>query len=232
MPSATPSFRGFDERGEMRIYHRNLPHWRQPGATYFVTFRQADSIPKSVIEHWDRQHSDWLHAHGIDPAWKQSRPQAYLEHFSKIPPHERQEFERTAAKLLHHELDLCHGTCLLRDPANTTLIQEALLHFHGNRAWIGDFVIMPNHVHAILQPQEGHELEDLLESVKKFTARRIHATVQPTPKRSSFWQPESYDRIIRDLDELAAYRRYIAKNPLKSKLREGEYHHHICDWLP
>lgn len=68
--------------------------------------------------------------------------------------------------------------------------------------------------------------------MKKFTARRIHAAIQPTLKRSSFWQPESYDRIIRDLDELAAYRRHIANNPLKSKLREGEYHHHICDWLP
>ena len=235
MPSGPPIFRGFDERGELRIYHRNLPHWRQPGATYFVTFRQADSIPKSVLEQWDRQHSDWLRAHGIESAWKQSRPQAYLDHYRRIPEHERLEFERAAAKLLHHELDRCHGSCVLRDPANATIVQEALLHFHGDRAWVGDFVIMPNHVHAILQPKLGDELEDLLESVKKFTSRRIRADLretEPAPNRPSFWQPESYDRIIRDLEELSAYRRYIARNPLKANLHEGEFIHHTCDWLP
>ncbi len=30
----------------MRIYDTTLPHWRQAGATYFVTFRLADSIPR------------------------------------------------------------------------------------------------------------------------------------------------------------------------------------------
>ena len=235
MPSVTPIFRGFHERGELQIYHRNLPHWRQPGATYFVTFRLADSIPQSVLEDWDRQHGDWLHAHGIEPAWKQSRPQAYLDHFRRIPSNERQEFERVAAKLLHHELDLCRGSCVLRDPANTALVHDALLHFHGDRVWVGDFVVMPNHVHAILQPCGGHELEDLLESVKKFTSRRIRESLRETEaalSRASLWQPESYDRIIRDLEELGAYRRYIARNPLKANLRAGEFIHHACDWLP
>jgi REP element-mobilizing transposase RayT len=235
MPSSPPIFRSFDERGELRIYHRNLPHWRQPGATYFVTFRQADSIPQSIIEHWDRQLGDWLRAHGINPSWKQSHPKVYLDHYSRIPAHERHDFERVVVKLLHHELDTCHGSCVLRDPANATLVREALLHFHGSRAWIGDFVIMPNHVHAIIQAKDGHELEDLLESVKKFTARRILASLRETKSadyRQSFWQPESYDRIIRDLEELSTYRHYIAKNPIKANLREGEFIHHTCTWLP
>ena len=34
----------------MRVYERNLPHWRQEGGTYFVTFRLADSLPASVAE--------------------------------------------------------------------------------------------------------------------------------------------------------------------------------------
>jgi hypothetical protein len=35
------------------------------------------------------------------------------------------------------------------------------------------------------------------------------------------WQKESYEHIVRDLDQLEAYRKYIANNP--AKLRPGEY---------
>jgi hypothetical protein len=45
---------------------------------------------------------DRLRANGIEPACKQSRPQAYPDHFRLIPDHERQEFERAVAKLPLH----------------------------------------------------------------------------------------------------------------------------------
>jgi len=30
----------------------NLPHWRQQGVTYFVTFRLADSLPQAKLDQW------------------------------------------------------------------------------------------------------------------------------------------------------------------------------------
>ena len=43
---ASLPFREFDESGEVRIYyHGILPHWRQTGCTYFVTYRLADPYP-------------------------------------------------------------------------------------------------------------------------------------------------------------------------------------------
>jgi hypothetical protein len=39
-------FHGFDPQGEVNIARRRLPHWRQSGATYFITFRLADSLPQ------------------------------------------------------------------------------------------------------------------------------------------------------------------------------------------
>ncbi len=39
----------FDPEGEFEIRHRNLPHWRQQGATYFVTFRLNDSLPQAKL---------------------------------------------------------------------------------------------------------------------------------------------------------------------------------------
>ena len=51
-PNGPPGFRGLDPDKRIRIYTRHLPHRRQDGATYFVTFRLADSLPedrKSVV---------------------------------------------------------------------------------------------------------------------------------------------------------------------------------------
>ena len=62
-----PTFRAFDADGPMRVYYRHLPHWRQPGATYFVTFRQVDSIPKAVLAEWFDVRQRWYRAHGLDP---------------------------------------------------------------------------------------------------------------------------------------------------------------------
>jgi len=58
-----PPFVPLDENKAVRIYHRNLPHWRQEGVTYFVTFRLADSIPDHVRQGWEDEKGNWLKAH-------------------------------------------------------------------------------------------------------------------------------------------------------------------------
>ena len=68
-----PPFVPFNEHCAVRIYRRNLPHWRQAGATYFVTFRLGDSVPRKVLEQWEYEKQHWLHARGlpvIDGDWQ------------------------------------------------------------------------------------------------------------------------------------------------------------------
>src|SRR5262249_39087232 len=44
-------FELFDPRSEFVVREgANLPHWYQPGVTYFVTFRTEDSIPADVAD--------------------------------------------------------------------------------------------------------------------------------------------------------------------------------------
>ena len=50
----------FDPSAPVGIYGRHLPHWRQDGMTYFVTFRLADSIPQARLREWEREMTDWL----------------------------------------------------------------------------------------------------------------------------------------------------------------------------
>ena len=47
--TAPPGFQGLCADEEVTIYVRHLPHWRQPGATYFVTFRLHDSLPQCKL---------------------------------------------------------------------------------------------------------------------------------------------------------------------------------------
>ena len=144
--SHEPSFQPFDPHGELSIYTRNMPHWRQPGVTYFVTFRQDDSIPEPVLAEWLDDRSRWYRAHGIDLSWKDRDPERFLTAYRRIPAGVRRAFERHQARMLHEELDRCHGSC--GDSGVTSLGKNAttrpcrsttyLLKFHA-----GSFPLRP-----------------------------------------------------------------------------------------
>ena len=54
-----PGFQGLYPDMPVTIYHRHLPHWRQDGATYFVTFRLADSLPQSKLDELATLKKEW-----------------------------------------------------------------------------------------------------------------------------------------------------------------------------
>lgn len=231
-----PEFRGYDAYAAMTIYRRNLPHWRQAGATYFVTFRLGDSVPKAVVRQWQDEDNIWLKANKVD---------------GQLSEELQAEYSRRIARRLHVELDKCHGCCLFRREDTREVLSQALHHFHGTRWWVGDFVIMPNHVHGLFQPiaeavercsapfengmvgngpedRSTFKLEDILGSVKGFVSTRL---TKLNIKPGKVWQQENYDRLVRDRVELAAWRNYIECNPAKAKLRDGEFEYYRCSWL-
>ena len=81
---------------------------------------------------------------------------------------------------------------------------------------------MPNHVHLLLRPLPGLELEDILQSRKGQSARDLNTFLE---RQGKVWQKHSYDHIVRNETELNAYRKYMAENPVKARLREGEFLH-------
>jgi putative transposase len=211
-------FRGFDEQAEVRIYRNGiLPHWRQTGCTYFVTFRLADSIPRGVADELNYERRLWLSHRGIDSDsanWKQG--------FAQLSKNEKRSYERLVGNMVNKALDECLGGCSLRNPIAGRTVQAASVFFDGSRLLVGDYVVMPNHVHALMTPFNGFELEDILHSIKSFSASRINIQLQTSGR---YWHRDSYDHIVRDFEQLVAYQEYIANNPLKAGLREGEYIH-------
>ncbi len=199
----TPVFRGFDEHAPFKMTRRHLPHWEQQGATYFVTFRLADSVPKNLLKQWRDELETWLKFH---PApWDYKTAREYESRFIGGP---------------EKWLDEGHGQCVLRDTRVAKIVADELKHFHGERYWLDSFVVMPNHVHAIIQPKPGHSLSDILHSWKSFSAHAINGTLN---RKGDLWMEESYDRIIRDWDALARYREYIAANPEKANVKRLDH---------
>jgi carbamoyl-phosphate synthase large subunit len=92
--------------------------------------------------------------------------------------------------------------------------------FDGERYHLDAFVVMPNHVHALVQPTGNNSLNEILHSWKSFTANEINRV---TRRCGEVWMNESYDHIVCDWEELLNWRRYIAGNPEKARLRDSEF---------
>ncbi len=200
---SAPRFRAFDPHGELRHRKRNLPHWERAGATYFVTFRLADAVPQNLLRQWKQELETWLEFH--PEPWDTATKYEYQRRF-------QEERERW--------LDQGHGECLFKQAAVATVIANSLRHFDSERYVLDAFVVMPNHVHVLVQPTDSHSLAAILHSWKSFSANEINRLLE---RDGSVWQDENYDRIVRDFDELARYRSYIARNPAQAQLRACEF---------
>ena len=175
----------------------NLPHWRQDGATYFVTFRTIDSMPRERVEQWKRERDEWLQTH------PEPRDEAM-----------RQEYRRLFTERWQDWLDESHGACLPGRTEVAAEIERCLRHDDGTAYRLGDFVIMPNHVHALVTPLGEHTLSKILQTWKSVTAHAINAM---TGGMGSVWQKESFDHIVRNADEFARIRKYIQENPRRKR---------------
>jgi len=207
-----PHFKPFS--GDHSSTRRNLPHWSADDCTYFITFRQEDSIPKAATNSWNARRKDWLRHQGvIDP--------------SDLPPEKRQEYYQRFGKEFHDTLDKGHGSCLLKNSANADILRTILTNFDGERYHLGDFVIMSNHVHLLVVLAEEHALDKTMKSWKGISARKIN---QRENRKGTLWQAESYDHIVRSRRELERIIRYISANPGKVNLQKGQYLAHTTQW--
>ncbi len=112
-------------------------------------------------------------------------------------------------------LDAGHGECLLARPETAQIVEDALLHFDGERYRLIAWCVMPNHVHVLIETRAGHPLAEVIHSWKSFTAKEINKALG---RSGEIWQREYFDRYIRDDRHLQAAVNYIEENPVKAKL--------------
>lgn len=213
-----PPFTPFSEHAATRIYQRNLPHWRQPGATYFVTFRLADALPAGVKKELEQRRTGWLRARGIsesDKVW------------DCLSSPDRFTYRRFVNCLREEGLDTGYGACYLARPRVLANVRSEMLQHDGELYHLGDFVIMPNPIHALIVPADA-PLEQGLKQIKGATGIACNRLLG---RHGTFWQPDSYDHIARSLEQLAAYRDYIAENPKRAGISVGEHAYYRAEWM-
>jgi len=72
--------------------------------------------------------------------------------------------------------------------------------------------IMPDHFHALLRPRPGFSLRRVMKGIKGVSARRLN---HHRRSKGRLWQDESYDRIVRDQQELEEKIKYMFLNPVR-----------------
>jgi putative transposase len=206
----------FDPDGELVISQHCRPHWSQAGAMVFITFRTEDSIPREVIKRWDREKQDWLRQRG----WENSAHWSVA--IESLAENDRAEFQKTFHRRRETFLNSCRGRCLLRRPELAQLVADSLLHFDGQRYRMGDFVVMPNHVHLLAVFSTPETMKAQCDSWLHYTAFRINQAID---EKGKIWQQEPFDHLVRNPSQYEYLRQYIADNPRKAALRPGEYHY-------
>jgi REP element-mobilizing transposase RayT len=183
-----------------------LPHWEENEATYFVTFRLADSMPQSVLQAFEFERRNIVAA-----AKQADRP---------LSPSEEKRLEKLFSEKVQSKLDAGVGHCYLAKPAVAELVAEALLHFDSSRYRMYAWCIMPNHVHALFRVLEGHKLAEVLQAWKSYSANKANRLLK---RSGEFWQREYYDHLVRSEEEFYRIVRYIAENPIKAGLRDWRW---------
>jgi REP element-mobilizing transposase RayT len=134
---------------------------------------------------------------------------------------------KSKSKTIEKYLDQGAGACFLARPEVGAVVAEALMRFEGVRYRLLAWCVMPNHVHAVLQPFEPFHLSSILHSWKSFSAQKINRILR---KKGAFWQREYYDHLIRDGEELGRAIAYTAQNPEKAGFQEWKWVYVAKDW--
>ena len=119
-----------------------LPHFNGGTITQFVTFRLCDSVPKGIIERWEKE----------------------------IRLTEPAKHKLELRKRIENYIDQGYGSLWLADERVASVVQKALLHFDGKRYFVHAWVIMPNHIHVLLTPTQGVKLGDIIRGWKSFSS--------------------------------------------------------------
>ena len=110
-------------------------------------------------------------------------------------------------------LDQGRGDCLLRGDC-ASAVENVLLRFNNQRYRLTSWVVMPNHVHALVELWEL-PLGKLLKAWKGASANAVNRILGTGGK---LWQTEYWDRYMRDETHFCKAQHYIEWNPVKAGL--------------
>lgn len=196
---------------------RQLPHWDVEGKPVFITACLDGSISarglKKILQYRDE-------IDALSPA--------------KLT---KDEWEHKKGKLVFQFVDqlLDHRAPIqdLKDPQQAQIVQDAFLHFAGERYSLLAFVVMPSHHHWLFLPDESWSQTAVAESIAKGKRRSPREMISHSIQSytatmcnrargtsGSYWQTETFDHWVRNDSEMIRVIDYIENNPVKAGMVE------------
>lgn len=115
---------------------------------------------------------------------------------------------------LEERLDRGHGECWLRRCDVAQSVERILLEADGRDYRLQAWVVMPNHVHLVVDIRDI-ALAKLINGWKGKSSREANKLLG---RRGAFWQEDYYDTLIRDEAHLKRAIRHTEQNPAKAFL--------------
>lgn len=199
------------KRNDPRFYVRHLPHIQPANGVFFVTTRLAGSLPLEVVERlkeeYERQQFEILCSGLVEPELSVAKRNCFENYFGKFD------------QFLDSHSD---GPTWLQEEEIAQIVKKAFLFFDDVRYKVVCFTIMPNHAHLVLYRLD-RVLFRVMQSLKRYSGREANKVLNRTG--NTFWQDESFDRLIRNMDEFSYRVNYTLNNPVKAGLCR-----HWWDW--
>lgn len=193
-----------------------LPHIYPVGATFFITFRLADSLPQSIVRELKQELAERkaLIKRSISSPTEVAR-QIYLTEQDLFGKYDYQLDEKP------------YGNCLLDLPDVAHIVYTKILKFDKVYYETLGFCIMPNHVHMLVdtstqlhdhsdeEPAGYVQVNTWMQLIKGGSAYEINKHLG---RRGNLWDKESFDHWIRHEESLLSKMKYISDNPEKAGL--------------
>lgn len=110
------------------------------------------------------------------------------------------------------------GISIFQVKENVDILIAKLLEYRDKGHYLlHEFVVMPNHVHLILTPNESISLEKVMQLIKGGSSHAIHAA---RGTHQQIWQPGFHESRVRGLADYKTRADYVCFNPVTAKLVE------------
>jgi len=102
---------------------------------------------------------------------------------------------------------------IFRREMTAILLIETLTHYRDEGKFLlHEFVVMPDHFHALLTPAPEISVERAMQFIKGGFSHRLG--------RGSIWQAGFTNHRVRDLEDYEKHQEYIRMNPVRAHLAE------------
>jgi len=174
-----------------------LPHFDDSNRIQSITFHLHDAVPVQVIVNWKTE----------------------LQIREDRDPYDAKLME--LRRRIVEYADRGYGECWLRNEEAARIMENALLHFDGQRYRLIAWCVMPNHVHVLMEQMPGYAIRKVVHSWKSYTANMINKVIG---RSREFWERDYHDRFIRNEQHFHNVKSSIEQNPVKAGMvREAEH---------